>query len=96
MTPTFDRASTFNAQYKRLGKPEKEAFRKAVAKFVEDLLSKKGFRKSLRVKNYQWIDGVFEMTWAPNGRALFAFGDEIRPGEIHVIWLQIGGHEIFK
>ena len=35
------------------------------------------------------------MTWAPDGRALFCYGDEVHPGETHVEWLRIGTHDIF-
>ncbi len=34
------------------------------------------------------------MTWAPNGRATFQYGDEATPGETHVIWRRIGTHDI--
>jgi hypothetical protein len=50
----------------------------------------------LRVKGVRSARGVFEMTWAPDGRATFAFGPERIPGETHIIWRRIGGHEIFK
>lgn len=40
--------------------------------------------------------GVLEMTWAPDGRATFEFGREIRSGEHHVVWRRIGTHEIFS
>ncbi|MER6108587.1 hypothetical protein ACWG5P_11115 [Streptomyces prasinus] len=36
-----------------------------------------------------------EMTWAPDGRATWQYGDELREGEPHVIWRRVGGHEIF-
>lgn len=35
------------------------------------------------------------MTWASDGRAIFHYGDEIHPGEPHIIWLRIGTHDIF-
>jgi len=34
------------------------------------------------------------MTWAPDGRALFRYGDPVREGEPHVVWLRIGTHDI--
>jgi hypothetical protein len=40
--------------------------------------------------------GVWEMTWAPDGRATFHYGDEIRPGDPHIIWRRIGTHAIFR
>jgi len=37
------------------------------------------------------------MTWEmPNGRATFLFGAERIPGEPHIIWRRIGGHEIIS
>jgi hypothetical protein len=36
---------------------------------------------------------VFEMTWAPDGRATFAYGPEQIPGEKQ---RRIGGHEILQ
>jgi hypothetical protein len=36
------------------------------------------------------------MTWAPDGRAIFGYGDSVRPGEPHVIWPRSGDHSIFN
>lgn len=57
---------------------------------------KKGFRANLRVKGVQGHTGVFEMTWAGDGRATFTYGSEQQPCETHIIWRPIGGHEILK
>lgn len=54
------------------------------------------FEPSLRVKRVQGYPGVWEMTWAPDGRATFEYGDEIRPGESHIIWRRIGTHSVFR
>ncbi|WP_281288337.1 hypothetical protein [Haloactinospora alba] len=35
------------------------------------------------------------MTWAPDGRATWQYGDEQRPGIVHVIWRRVGTHAIF-
>jgi hypothetical protein len=35
---------------------------------------------------------IWSLTWARDGRALFRFGREITPGEIHIIWEAIGTH----
>ncbi|HCT77752.1 MAG TPA: hypothetical protein DGG94_10950 [Micromonosporaceae bacterium] len=66
----------------------------AVEHFVHDLRAGQ-FRKGLRVKKMQGHDDVWEMTWAPDGRATFEYGPEQRAGERHVVWRRIGGHEIF-
>lgn len=93
--PTFDVAHRFWRDYATLTPEEKEAFANAVDRFREDLAVGRGFRKGLRVKGVQGAKGVFEMTWAEDGRATFEYGGEVRSGEPHIVWRRIGGHEIF-
>lgn len=93
--PTFERLLRFNRDYDALSPEEKPAFKDAVRKFVQDLERGQGFRKGLRVKGVQGARGIYEMTWAPDGRATFAYGPSVRGGEPHVIWLRVGGHDIF-
>lgn len=76
--PTYERLARFNRDDGALSDEEKQAFREAMGKFVEDLESGRGFRKGLRVKGVRGAPGVFEMTWAENGRATFSFGRSIR------------------
>ena len=40
--------------------------------------------------------GVFEMTFAHNGCAFWAYGTPILEGQPHIIWLRIGTHDIFR
>jgi hypothetical protein len=68
----------------------------ALKKMVIDLTGGQGFRKGLRVKGVQGHAGVYEMTWAVDGRATFTYGASPHPGDTHIIWRRIGGHEIFK
>jgi hypothetical protein len=44
------------------------------------------FPPGLRVKRVQGVSGVWEVTFAPDGRATFAYGDEVIEGQAHVIW----------
>ncbi|PZS10599.1 MAG: hypothetical protein DLM55_03825 [Acidimicrobiales bacterium] len=69
-----------------------------MTKLVADLKGGTGFRKSLRVKRVEGMKSVqvYEMTWAPDGRATWEYGEEIRPGQPHVIWRRIGTHSIFR
>ncbi len=92
--PTYEKLPRFQKDYDQLSADDQERFRQAAAKFVEDLIRGRGFRPSLRVKGVQGAAGVYEMTWAPNGRATFQYGDPIRPGEAHVIWRRVGTHSI--
>lgn len=73
---------------------QRDAFRTAVRRFAVDMRTGR-FRRGLRVKGIQGAPGIFEMTWAPDGRATFQYGEERRPGDPHVIWRRIGTHEIF-
>jgi hypothetical protein len=40
--------------------------------------------------------GVWEMSWAPDGRATFEYGDEVHAGEAHIVWRRVGTHAIFR
>jgi hypothetical protein len=93
--PTFDAIQRFWADYRRLAPAERERFLRARDLFVDDLRAAAGFRKSLRVKGFRGEPGVFEMTWAGNGRALFCYGESELDGEPHIIWLRVGTHDIF-
>ncbi len=93
--PTSELLPDFRRDYARLTEEQKKAFRLAVKKFVIDL-RRGSFRGSLRVKPMQDNPNIFEMTWeGQDGRATFDYGPEQRPGEKHIRWRRIGGHEIF-
>ena len=93
--PTYARTRQFDRDYAALTPQERAQFRQTVAKFVADLASGR-FRPSLRVKGVQGAPGVFEMTWAEDGRATWQYGEPIVEGEPHVVWRRIGGHAIFR
>jgi hypothetical protein len=92
--PTFETEEPFRDDYRGLTVAQRAAFSSAVRKFVHDLQAGR-LRKGLRVKRVQTHPGVWEMTWADDGRATFSYGEPIRPGEPHVIWRRIGSHAIF-
>lgn len=54
------------------------------------------FPPNLRVKRVQGAAGVWEVTFAADGRATFAYGDEVRAGEPHVIWRRVGTHDVLS
>ncbi|WP_239342486.1 hypothetical protein [Frankia sp. CiP3] len=93
--PTFDALDRFWADYRRLTYAQRERFLRARDLFVEDLQAGVGFRKSLRIKGFRGEPGVFEMTWAGDGRALFRYGESEKDGEAHIVWLRVGTHDIF-
>jgi hypothetical protein len=92
--PTWDITPRFEDDHAGLSADDKERFRRAVQRFIEDLRRGRSFRPGLRVKGVQGAPGIFEMTWAPDGRATFEYGDPIRPGEAHVVWRRVGSHAI--
>lgn len=94
--PTFVWLARFGADFKSLPPAQQAAFLAAVEQFVEDLSKGGQFRKGLRVKDVRGAPGIFEMTWADDGRATFQYGAFVTPGEPHVIWRRIGTHQIFK
>ena len=96
MPPTFEFSSDIAHDWAQLSPANRERFRKARRQLVDDLRAGHGFRPSLRVKGVQGAPGVFELTWAPDGRATFSYGPEQFAGETHIIWRRIGTHCIFN
>jgi hypothetical protein len=94
--PTYDVEPRFLRDYARLTNEQRVLFAAAYKKMVADLRASGGFRKGLRVKGVQGHSGVYEMTWAPDGRATFTYGTSPHPGDTHIIWRRIGGHEILQ
>lgn len=95
--PTFERLPRFARDCEALSPAEKAGFKHAVKKFVEDLEVGRGFRKDVRVQGVQGGRGIFELTWADDGRATFEYGDSLAgdAGEPHVVWRRVGTHEVF-
>lgn len=93
--PTHEETAQFLREFSTLSPALQARFLDAVRKMVNDMRANQPLRPSLRVKGVQGYPGIFELTWAPNGRATFMFGAERVPGDPHIIWRRIGGHEIF-
>lgn len=95
--PTRDVLASFWRDWDRLTPRQQRAFREAVAQFIADLGGDgQNFHPSLRVKRVKGHPGVWEMTWAYDGRATFQYGDEVHVGQPHVIWRRVGTHAIFR
>ena len=92
--PTYAWLVRFGADFDSLSASQQAAFLVAVAQFVEDLRGGGGFRKGLRVKGVKGATGIFEMTWADDGRATFEYGDAVTEGEPHIIWRRVGTHAV--
>lgn len=94
--PTREILARFWKDFDALTADQQAAFIAAVEQFVEDLKGGEGFRNGLRVKGVRGHPGIFEMTWAANGRATFQYATSPRPGDTHIIWRRIGTHSILK
>jgi hypothetical protein len=94
--PTREVLASFWRDWDRLTRGQQRAFREAVGRFVADLRTGQGFRPGLRVKRVQGHAGIWEMTWAPDGRATFQYGEEVVPGQPHIVWRRIGTHDVFR
>jgi hypothetical protein len=90
--PTYEALATFQRHFGKLDAAQKAAFRRALAVFVADLKAGRGFSPELRVHKLVNTE-IWSLTWAKDGRALFRFGDEVAPGEIHIAWEAIGTHD---
>lgn len=93
--PTWATTRRFERDFRSLSERSRQRFQTAVERFVEDLQANRPFRPGLRVRSIEGAAGVFEMTWAPDGRATFEFGEPVRAGEVHIIWRRVGDHSVF-
>jgi hypothetical protein len=92
--PTYERSARFDRDWRGLADDERERFRGAARRFIEDLPSG-SFRAGLRVKGVTGAPGVFELTWSPDGRATFEYGKALGQGP-HIVWRRIGTHEVLR
>jgi len=94
--PTHDEDATFWRDFTVLTDEQADRFWVAVRKFADDLDHGGSIRAGLRVRELEGYPGIFELTWAPDGRATFRYGPEKTPGKHHVIWRRVGTHAIFN
>jgi hypothetical protein len=93
--PTFERLARFDREFRRLPRELQRAFLAMLPAFIAALNVKPpSFPPTLRVKRVQGTRGVWELSFASDGRATFAYGDEVFAGEPHVIWRRVGTHDV--
>jgi hypothetical protein len=93
--PTFDRLALFKREFRKLTPAQKARFRTAVAKLVAALSqTPPTLPGDPLVHPLSGHHGVYELRFAPDGRATFTFGPSVRESEPHVIWRRIGGHDV--
>jgi hypothetical protein len=82
---TFYVLPRFRRDFDKLTADQRARFRAVVKNAFTPDLDNWSFRPCLRVKHVQATRDVWEMTWAPDGRATWHYGEEVRPGIPHVI-----------
>lgn len=78
------RTRRFERDWQALTNEQRERFRQAFQRLDED-----------EVKRVAGTGAILEMTWAPDGRATFEYG-ESEEKEPHLIWRRIGTHDVFR
>lgn len=95
--PTRSVLASFFRDWQSLTPQQQRQFLAALKQFITDLSEpQSSFHPRLRVKRMQGRPSIWEMSWAPDGRATFEYGDEVHPGQAHIIWRRVGTHSIFK
>ena len=93
--PTFDRLALFKREYRKLTREQKARFRAAVVKLVAALQQDPPrLPGDPLVHPLAGHRGVYELRFAPDGRATFTFAPPVRGTKPHVIWRRIGGHDV--
>ncbi len=97
--PTYEWTRAFDRDLSRPTGDQRKRFLSTLFAFIADVVAMENgetdrFRGGLRVKGVQGFPGLFEMTWAPDGRATFMWGEPIYEGRRHVIRVRCGDHSI--
>ncbi len=90
--PTFELTRSYKIDWQKLSPEEQARFAAVLRRFIQDAEHGR-FRPGLRVKGVRSAPGVFEMSWAPDGRATFELGATRGEG-LHVVWRRIGDHSV--
>lgn len=94
--PTYEADEQFLRDWKRLTPTQRRRFKASVRRFVEDLKANWPPHQGFGIEHFEGHEGAFEFHWAPDGRAPFAYGTSPHPGDVHIIWLRIGTHDIYN
>jgi hypothetical protein len=89
--PTFERLAQFKRDFTQLTPRQRQLFRSAVKKFVAPLsTTPPSDSQSPVLRELTDHPGFFEMRLGDDTRAVYTFGQAVRPGQPHVIWCRIG------
>lgn len=95
---TYECTPGFLREYGRLDRSQQAQFKAAAKVLAADLNDNRPPSRRLRVRKFNRTRGGAdwrELTWAPNGRAFFLYGEPVKAGHQHVVWLRIGKHAVF-
>ncbi|HEY4897584.1 MAG TPA: hypothetical protein VII01_16050 [Solirubrobacteraceae bacterium] len=93
--PTFERLARFDGEFRRLSREQQRAFLAMLPVFIAALKENPpSFPPALRVRRVQGAVGVWEITFARDGRATFEYGPEVLAHEPHVVWRRVGSHDV--
>ncbi len=95
--PTFERLARFDREFRRLPRELQRAFLAMLPVFIATLRETPPvFPAALRIHRVRGSARVWEITFAPDGRATFEYGEEIVTGEPHIIWRRVGHHDVLN
>ena len=96
--PTYGSTAAFIRMLRRLTKRQQQQFYKARDLFVAELKAQ-GFtpplHPSLRLHKLQGHD-VWSISFGDGLRAAFTVGNEVKKGEVHIVWEFIGTHNEYE
>ena len=91
--PTFAGYARCMREYLKLSSQDAVAFRRERDRFIAALRAKQPPPAGLGIEEMEGHSGVYEFHYSAGGRATFHYGNPIIPGEVHVVWRRIGGHD---
>ena len=93
--PTYEVSPSFKREHAKLSPALKRRFADAVRRLVAELERDPPRLPGMPVvRPLSGRRGVYELRFAPDGRATFHVGEELTPGVPHVVWRRIGDHSI--
>lgn len=96
--PTHEEDAAFVRDVGRLTPSRREQFLRVLAEFIADLSEMEaGQQHWFRPGSVRKLTGatrIYELRWAPDGRATFSMGVPQRAGNIHIEWHRCGTHDI--
>jgi hypothetical protein len=96
VSPTFEAPSRARRERRRLSRAQRAGFRRRCPRVRGRTRDEPAAVSVLAAgEGRPGHPGVYELSFGEGGRATFAYGDEVVPGQPHVIWRRIGDHSIF-